>query len=130
MSKKRLLNRLDSLFSNIEEVQPVALPVDTSHPTGWSWECDLTGKFTSCSPEVTYFMGSLPEEFIGKTIFDFKVHPQSVELLTNAISGDTTQGEIIIQYETNAGWLAVRAHIRPQRDNGTTSGYQVFNELL
>jgi hypothetical protein len=73
MSKKQLFNRLDSLFSKLEE-EASPLPVEQqTQKSGWSWKCNPAGIYLSCSAEIEGCLGIPAEEAIGKSLFSFHV---------------------------------------------------------
>ncbi len=72
----RLRDRLEKLFEGISDdpdrTGPLS-PARLEHMrlggiTGWIWECDRSGKYTWCSPEVEKILGYKPEELIGKPV--------------------------------------------------------------
>jgi PAS domain S-box-containing protein len=54
--KEAAEQRQDELFDSIK---------------GWAWETDAKGVYKFCSRNILNFLGYIPEEIIGKNIFDF-----------------------------------------------------------
>ncbi|WP_298006554.1 hypothetical protein, partial [Anaerolinea sp.] len=73
MSKKRLQNRLNHLFSSIthEVDSSPALRGDSTRPQGWTWEADEHGHYCSVSPEMGQILGIPVEEVLGKPFYRY-----------------------------------------------------------
>lgn len=84
--KKQLNNRLDNLFSDIDDSSPLSsLSSGADDHQGWLWECDQNGDFTACSPEVQEILGFNPEEIIGQKLSAFSLNDQGKKELKNAL---------------------------------------------
>ena len=73
MPKKQQHNRINNLFTNLgESLTPQDRAVPGGLP-GWTWECDLDGKYVTCSPEVMACLGIRPASFIGQPLSTFSI---------------------------------------------------------
>ena len=113
MSKKQLHSRLDELFSDLEinDFSQPTEPQAGETSSGWSWESDLNGIYTTCSAEVMNSLGVNPENFIGQSIFNFQIDPQSSVELTNLLRRSTFPCEFEAQFQNSKGtWVPVQNH--------------------
>jgi signal transduction histidine kinase/DNA-binding response OmpR family regulator len=89
MSKKKLPNllnsRLDSLLVDLEQ-ETAYLPSLVEKPlSGWAWECDLQGVYTSIGKEVERTLGVPREDFIGQPLFGFQIEEQSKQVVESTL---------------------------------------------
>ncbi len=120
MSKKKMQNRLDSLFADLEE-EPTHTASNTlpaSHEQsipGWTWQCDEGGYFTACSSEVQDYLGVPPDEMIGQSLTGFLLEAQSSQEIQALITNEDTHYpvDILLRYQLpeNDNLLEVSMHI-------------------
>jgi signal transduction histidine kinase/CheY-like chemotaxis protein len=84
MSKKQLHNRINDLFKEFDLIEPVETNPVRDFVTGWYWECTPDGEYLSCSSEVFDCLGIPPTVFRGKSIFAFRISPDSTQKLNEA----------------------------------------------
>ena len=70
MSKKNINNRLENLFSNLNEDNPQISPLNevSIQLPSWSWETDSNGIYTQCNEEVARAIGLNPKDFVGSPL--------------------------------------------------------------
>jgi GAF domain-containing protein/DNA-binding response OmpR family regulator/two-component sensor histidine kinase len=140
MSKKKLQNRLDSLFADLEE-DTAYLPSNTMLPgldqslPGWTWQCDERGCFTACSPEVSDYLGVQPDEMIGQTIAGFLLENESSQVLKTALENEDDQFpvEVSLKYRLPATGelLDVSVHIfQAQTAGAQKQGWHGFTQIV
>jgi len=114
MSKKRIDNRIQSLFEDLQNDAPQT-PVNPDwNPVGWAWECDALGQFTSCSPEIASVLGYDADVICGKPMTSFALEAGSAKALANAIQIGVYPITIDLQYHTtNQHDIKVSAEIYP-----------------
>lgn len=140
MPKKQFFNRLDDLFSALDEreaPQPgnlgaISSPVSESQPGVWSWECDPNGLVTACSPEIFNTLGLSPDEYIGTSFFNTGVHPNSTVLLQKALQSGIFPAEVeTIYISKNKQWKSIRVSIFSiPSSNGHPAGYHGYCQFL
>jgi len=95
----------------------------------WIWEVDETGKYTYCSEKSTALLGYLPEEVVGKTIFDFMLLSDA-ESFSRSFKGIVDKKSIIRNQEN---WYRMKdgkdiyLHMNAVpivTDEGTFKGYR------
>lgn len=132
MSKKKLRNRLDSLFADLEQ-EASFLPSSSEPPLpGWMWECDIEGVYTDCSPEVEEILGISPQDFLGQSIETFALHSRSTGLVKSTLSDDHFPVEINVHFETVNGELisAVLHALKDLPEDGTEGKLRGFVRIL
>ncbi len=132
MSKKHLNSRLDTLFSSLDQASTTP-PVETIQPqSGWTWECDASGIYTSCGPEIENVLGISPTEFIGKKLHVFGLAAHSVTVLRNTLDGDIFPAEIILNFQSRQGLLIpIRMTIfRRFGEDDQLAGWRGFAQVL
>ncbi|MDR3577082.1 MAG: GAF domain-containing protein [Anaerolineaceae bacterium] len=135
MSKKRLYSRLDNLLTNIEtelplpKEQPSVLPAVQS---GWTWECNAEGIFTSCSPEILDCLGIASDSVCGQSVFSYRVHPDSKLDLAKCFEQENLPADVTIQMLNKSGsWINTRVHIFAHApDNGHKSNIRGFTQII
>lgn len=140
MPKKQFFNRLDNLFSALEErespqpgnlVEQTALD-NASHTGVWSWECDQNGLITACSPEIFEILGFTPDEWIGKSIFKIGIHPKSANALKKIIQTGLFPTEVeTIYISSNRQHKSIRINLFSiPGSNGHPTGYHGYSHYL
>ena len=112
MLTKQLHNRLESLFSDLE--QEVRVPDRNADQTvlGWTWECDAQGIYTDCSPEVENILGLSAAEFKGNSLTAFMLSGSSTETLKSTLESGEVPIAVDIQFRSKNGELIpVSLHI-------------------
>ena len=140
MPKKQFFNRLDNLFSALEEREapqpetPVEVPPqDTqTQASTWSWECDSSGLITACSPEIFDLLGYSPDEWIGKSIYKIAIHPKSATSLKKTIHSGFFPAELETLYiSSGKQWKSVKINIFSiASSNGHPVGYHGYCQVL
>lgn len=128
MSKKLLQASLDNLFdSGEEDISPIERLTETDI-AGWMWECDLTGHFIHCSPEVEEILGIAPELFTGKSLSSFALSSWSMKRLAPILNQADFPAEITLLYQKSSGdQLPVSITILPSySEEGEPSGLHGF----
>jgi signal transduction histidine kinase/CheY-like chemotaxis protein len=132
MSKKQLYNRLDTLFSDIDEdttVLPVAVPEKMN---GWTWECNADGTYKMVSPDVEKCLGIPVGSFIGKSIHEFAIRHENGDQLRSMIQAKNQAFDLEVQfYSSNAKWTKARLHVFSRGvDENTAAGWRGFCQVI
>jgi K+-sensing histidine kinase KdpD/DNA-binding response OmpR family regulator len=172
MSKKRLHNRLESLFSNLagegplppeqgslgqeipadgnqpvldessspQAIQAAAMPTVMTAPAlttptqlvGWSWEIDSNYNYVFCGLEISDALRMNAQNFIGKSIFSYGLHPKSKDALEAALKEGVTPFELVVYFENTTGaQLPIRLHILSSKKEGNQIvGWKGFAQRL
>lgn len=101
MSKKQLTNRLNALFAQLEETDVLPLSGKYEILPSWNWEVDAQGVYVTISPEVQDALGIPPEQWIGKSLFQFHIVPLFAGELQNLLQAGNFPFELDI-YHLNA----------------------------
>jgi len=56
------------------------------------WEADADGRFTYWSPQIENLTGYAPEELLGRSAYDFLIHPDDAEEFRNRLRQMTADG--------------------------------------
>jgi len=136
MPKKKLFNRLDNLFADLEQ-DATFLPTsgDKSLP-GWTWECDEQGLYIACGPEVETILGIFPQNFIGQPLDHFAMQPESADLFKSCIAKDEFPLTVDLDFQASDGELIhTKMHIftspREQFAEDTTpAGFRGFVQVI
>lgn len=132
MPKKRVKKQLDRLFSTLDQAAIIPATEAIQPPPGWTWECDASGRYTSCSPEVESVLGLSPKELIGKDFRVYALAAQSVTDLQAAISGDLFPAEVSLNFQSLQGLITpVRMVLfRYTDENDALEGWRGFAQVL
>lgn len=112
MSTKRLHNRLENLFSAIEEETAAFPNLEGSLPV-WAWECDAAGCYTSVSDEVVECLGYPANRFIGQPVHLFPVAEAFQPVLQAAIRNPSASETDVYLQAAEGVFLPVRFIIHP-----------------
>lgn len=121
MSKKRLQNRLDHLFSSItHEVESAPAPSEISaRPLGWTWEADEDGCYCRVSPEMGQILGVSEEEIIGKPFYRFLLE-EEIFVDFSTFSAESLPKEYLVRFQKVSGeWLEAKISILSAPDDHT-----------
>lgn len=134
MFTKQLHNRLESLFSDLEQdVLVIRQDVNQTVP-GWTWECDARGIYTYCSPEIENIIGLPPGEFRGNPLTSFMLPRSSAVALKSTLEANEFPTVVEIQFKSKHGDLIpVSFHILTspeESDNIDGTGWQGFSQVL
>jgi GAF domain-containing protein/DNA-binding response OmpR family regulator len=85
MSKKKITNRIDSLFEDLGsefipdqlQAEKVAETQESDLLSGWRWSCNSDGFIQECSEEVQRILGIPPQEWLGKPLYSFDLTTDS-----------------------------------------------------
>jgi signal transduction histidine kinase/DNA-binding response OmpR family regulator len=108
MPKKQLYNRLDRLFSEIDEHQSTVPDAFFNPATGWTWECDVDGIYSMCSPEVEQCLGTDSAQFINKCLYDYGVHPESGDRLRELFVGSRPSVNAQVLFQSGSQWTSIQ----------------------
>lgn len=130
--KQDLSNKIENLFSEMGAEEPTAAPAATGKLNGWTWECDAEAYYTSCSPEIVDFIGVSARRFTGKSLYSYRLHPQSIFSVRRALREEIYPQELTVHFEgENGTWVQVRMHIsRKLGNDDKVLGWSGFNLLL
>ncbi|MBW8011718.1 MAG: GAF domain-containing protein [Chloroflexi bacterium] len=133
-NNKQLNNRLDTLFSELDLEQDVELNdlIVESPNSGWIWRTDSNGVYTTCSDEVLSILGFNADEFIGQSVIDFAVEPESRSAIESAFNAKKFPVEVNTQYTTKTGQsVEIALHIfLDQSNNENGDGWRGFANVL
>ena len=86
---------------------------------------DTNGKYSYTSPTTTAILGITPEEFQGKTIFDF-IHPEDIEKATNYMQRIAKEKKVIVEpfrlKDGNNEWRWIETVLTNMTDNPAVEG--------
>jgi signal transduction histidine kinase/CheY-like chemotaxis protein/PAS domain-containing protein len=133
MFTKQLHNRLESLFSDLEQ-EVLVLDRDVDQTVlGWTWECDAQGIYTDCSPEVENILGLSAGEFKGNSLTAFMLSGRSTEILKSTLEAGEFPIAVDIQFKSKHGELIpVSLHILNSTigENTDEGGWRGFTQVL
>ena len=129
-----MLDRIKELFADIQLDLPSALPDITQKPKGWTWQCDLDGRYLAVSPEVYEIIGYQTEDFIGQPMKSFALLSQSQVVIDSSLQARTFPLEIPVFFRTmhkDQLLIKVKFHIFIKSAvSGSGIGYYGFTEVL
>lgn len=132
MPKKFIHDRLEKLFEELDQDLP-AIPVTGERPfLGWVWECDGTGRFTACSPEVEAVLGIPAEDFIGQPLSVFRLHDPLVGSLNLSLRSGKYPSEVFLYYLSKRGGMVPVALtiLGTAPDDEETMGWRGFTQVV
>ncbi len=129
MSKKqkRLRNRLETLFTDLESGTPTGKERGEQQPPlqGWRWRADAQGRYTECTAACADLLGYPPEAWEGKPL-GFAALPQDATRLQSALEEGTFPVEIRVTLRAASGETRpALMHITRHPDEG----YQGYTQL-
>lgn len=95
-----LQNRVDLLFTYLIDGSSVSYLPRPKKVFGWVWECDASGNFSFCSPEVIDALGFHPDDFLGQPLTEFGLHKSSGRILRQALSSKRFPLQVELEYQT------------------------------
>ncbi len=130
MSKKqkRLRNRLENLFTDLESGAPAEDKGTGTQPPlqGWRWRADGQGLFTECDPACENLLGYPPDSWTGKPL-GFAALPQDALRIQSALEEGSFPTEIRVTLRSaNGETHAALMHITRRPDGG----YHGYTQLL
>lgn len=131
MAVNPLFSRLENFFTSFEE-EPALKKTNSESLSGWSWECDQDGKFTSCGPEVERVLHLSETDLLDQSIFLTGLHPDSVSGFKSALFGNNFPVEVAVNYRlANGSILPATIHIfSPLLAEGKKIGWRGFTQIL
>jgi signal transduction histidine kinase/DNA-binding response OmpR family regulator len=143
MSRKRLQNRLERLFADLEQDTSAAKAPGSAPPyvperngsplPGWTWECDDQGCYTFCSSEIKAYLGLESEALLGQNFADFLLEVHSFEALKEALTAGRFPLDVDLVYRIppENRLVPVKMHIfAPPPSNGHQTGFHGFTQVL
>ncbi len=132
MPKKRLNSRLDTLFSSLDQASATSTIESLQPPPGWTWECDVTGQYIACGPEVESVLGISADDFLGKMLQIYGLAAHSVTNLRTALEGEQFPAETTLYYQSRQGLLIpIRMVIFKQfGEDDSFAGWRGFAQVL
>jgi PAS domain-containing protein len=127
-----LQNRINHLFSSLNENPSKNSTPDAKKIYGWVWECDSHGNYSFCSPEVNDALGLSPDNFIGQPLARFALQNSSSELLKRALNSKRQPLEIDLEYKTHQreSRLVKLYVMRTTATNGNHPRWRGFAQVL
>jgi GAF domain-containing protein len=133
MSTAQLRSRLESIFEELEKESLAAPDQSTLAAHGWVWQCDPQGNFISCGKEVEAVLGYPADEFLGKPLESFHLHPSSSSRLKAALQAGKFPIDIDLQYyyykDSQTGLIPVNLHIFSPSVSLTENGLRGFTQV-
>jgi succinoglycan biosynthesis transport protein ExoP len=133
--KENLEKRIDKIVGAIDIKDGVTANAETRRDfPGWSWKSDIKGKYISCSEEVFDCLGIVPNAFINKSLFTYRLTNESSNELRRFLEESKTGGNLVVRYEHGNGKiLVVNLNISQQMNSdnemvGWTGFCQVIQE--
>jgi signal transduction histidine kinase/DNA-binding response OmpR family regulator len=134
MSKKIPSSRLENLFADLEqrEMPSDSIEVHQNAQPGWTWEANSQGTYIFCGPEVQEGLGVSPIEWVGRSLFTYRLSDHSQKQLLSVVHLDQFPAEIIGEYHDNSGkQVQVRMNIFSRHEeNGESNGWRGFNQVI
>ncbi|NMB55064.1 MAG: polysaccharide biosynthesis tyrosine autokinase [Leptolinea sp.] len=131
--KANLEKHIEKIASSIDISGKESIAEETSREfPGWSWKCDIKGKYISCSDEVFDCLGIVPNAFINKSLFSFRLTKESANELKRFLEESKTGGNLVVRFEHSTGKiLVVNLNISPQvNTNNEMIGWTGFNQVI
>jgi signal transduction histidine kinase/CheY-like chemotaxis protein len=132
MWKKQPNQRLDILFSNLNQADSSLHPESLLSPGGWTWECNARRNFISCSPEVEAILGISSEEFLNQSLDSFALVSKSKSSVEKTLNQDSFPAEVDVYYQSIQGLLvATRITIfLKMEEDGNHQGWRGFTQVI
>lgn len=130
---KKLHNRLENLFADLNDEIATVDFVDEATIQGWTWECDQHGHFTACSPEVENVLGIKSAEFLGNPFSRFQLTDDSSSKIEAMLDRASPPIAVEVDYKSSRGTtVPVTLHIlNSPRGNGSKDGtWRGFTQLI
>ncbi len=133
MPKKKLFNKLENLFADLEQEATFLPTAGDQSLSGWTWECDPQGLYIECSPEVEHILGISSGEFIGQPVTEFSLDTPSKIIVKEAIQSGQFPDEARVQFICPDGTLiSASIHIfapPPDEDGSLPAGVRGFVQV-
>jgi len=132
MPKKQQRTRINNLFSNLGESITPQEQADSAGLPGWTWECDLDGKYVHCSPEVMTCLGIRSASFIGQPLTTYAIPSEYSLPLRQVLLADTFPVTVVVYHQSAEGaFIPIQMQIqRRYTAAGAPDGYAGFSEVL
>ncbi len=98
----------------------------------WTWECNLEGIYTACSPEVILCLGFNPDQVMGQSLFDFHLEVESSKRLKEAINNGYFPAEVSAVFLSSQNdTVPGKINLFELRDESNAlKGWRGFNQIL
>jgi signal transduction histidine kinase/CheY-like chemotaxis protein len=133
MSQKQINNRLNELFSNINEnmLSTSYLPKDAEQELGWQWEGNFQGLYTYCSEEISSILNAQSSDLIGLPVRQTLLHPDSMPLVEHAMKDPTTSSEIEVAFQKHPGtFILARMVFMPEMLENNNVTWKGFVQII
>jgi signal transduction histidine kinase len=133
MSMKKLHNRLEDLFADLNDEIITADYANEATIQGWTWECDQFGHFTACSPEVENVLGINPSEFLGNPFSNFQLTNDSSSKIEALLEHSSPPIAVAVDYKSSEGSpIPVTLHIlnSPRANGSEDGGWRGFTQII
>lgn len=133
MSKNEINSRINKLFSGIQDGDESINTIEkTEELNQFSWECDVNGMYTECTPEVTQVLGYSPEEVIGNPLLSIGLSLTEQSKLRGALQSEVFPCDVEITFSSKNGQPArTRINLFQKiSSDGNLIGYQGIVLLL
>ena len=134
MSKKLQSSRLENLFADLEqsEMPSDAIEVHQNALPSWTWEANSQGTYLTCGPEVLDGLGVSAIEWVGRSLFTYRLSERSQKQLLSVLHEGHYPVEVDGEYLDNSGrQVKVRLTIFARHEeDGQTNGWRGFNQVL
>jgi K+-sensing histidine kinase KdpD/DNA-binding response OmpR family regulator len=134
MSKKNINNRLENLFSNLNEDNPQISPLNevSIQLPSWSWETDSNGIYTQCNEEVARAIGLNPKDFVGSPLLSCHIVKTDRKNLLKLLQKDEFPFEVNLHVDgKNGKAFYTRFNVYKIVDSSTQKSiYRGYTQLL
>ncbi len=134
MSKKIPSSRLEDLFADLEQRDstPEIHGGQQNAQPGWTWEANSQGTYLSCGPDVENGLGISPIEWIGRSLYTYRLSDISQKQLLSVLHMGQFPTEIDGEFLDIAERLVrVRMTIFSRcEDGGELNGWRGFNQVI
>ncbi len=131
MSEKRMLNRLDGLFSELARDTDNFIEEEIDDSRGWRWVCDSHGFITACSLGVKYILGLPADDFLGKRVDNYQLTPDSAAILSSVLPVIHDRKELTLNFLTKDGEVVQTATtITPSTDDKSNNSHHGWQGIV
>ena len=131
MSKKTNNSRFNTLFSSLAE-KAAPPPEQQNIPAGWTWECDRSYRYISCSPDAGEILLLDTQQFLGQDLRTFLLtEPSTLEISqTLAQAGSGFDAALVFQASDHAHVTVRMTFFQRFDENDEFDGWRGFAQVL